>query len=295
MLFVLTHQGIHLQVPKFYSGDHCEIVGICARDPCLNQGECLQESPSQHTCKCPKGYRGNLCEEQINYCLQEPCHNGATCIPRLAGFECLCIAGFTGTTCETDIDDCAAESMGLSAIVGHWMEGPQCLEDINECADPASNCLHGQCANLPGDYQCKCHNGFIGKKCNMVNPCIPNVHNRTLHNCAHGRCVNPVVIRQYSGREVTQHDCECHKGYAGPMCTVLVQPSRSIALGFILGPITVVLIVLCVFGTMLFLFVARKKRANQGTYSPSTQEMTGAARVQVRDSKKFREGYQGNY
>lgn len=30
---------------------------------------------------------------------------------------------------------------------------------------------------------------------------------------------------------------------------------------------------------MLFLFVARKKRATQGTYSPSTQEMAGTVRA----------------
>lgn len=66
----------------------------------------------------------------------------------------------------------------------------------------------------------------------------------------------------------------------------------------------VLLVVFCVFGklfkniinfikvlgVMLFLLVARKKRANQGTYSPSTQEMTGT-KVHIGKDKIHRTGF----
>lgn len=56
----------------------------------------------------------------------------------------------------------------------------------------------------------------------MVNPCLPDSQNRTLHNCAHGQCVRPTVVLQYSGREVSQHECNCDIGYSGPECAILV-------------------------------------------------------------------------
>ncbi|KAI1724244.1 EGF-like domain-containing protein [Ditylenchus destructor] len=291
-----TPGGFICQCPKFYMGDRCEVAGICAREPCQNDGECIQLSATEHTCKCAKGFTGELCEEQINYCLQEPCRNGATCHPLIGSFECSCIAGFTGKACETDIDDCASHFCSnngtcIDRVNGFECDcsetgykGPQCLDDIDECLEP-TNCVHGSCTNTPGNWHCNCMTGYIGKRCHMVDPCVPNSQNKTLHNCAHGKCVRPVVIKQLSGREVTQHDCECDKGYAGPSCTVLVQASKSVALGYIIGPVAVVLLVLCIVGVMLFFIVASKKRANQGTYSPSTQEMTGAT-VAVNKSRK---------
>uniref|UniRef100_A0A914C8E0 EGF-like domain-containing protein n=1 Tax=Acrobeloides nanus TaxID=290746 RepID=A0A914C8E0_9BILA len=115
----------------------------------------------------------------------------------------------------------------------------------------------------------------------MVNPCLPDLQNRTLHTCVHGRCVNPIVIKQQSGREVTTHECDCFEGFEGPQCSHVIEKHHALALGYILGPVAAILLVLCLLGCMLFLFVARNKRANQGTYSPSTQEMTGAARNQM--------------
>lgn len=66
--------------------------------------------------------------------------------------------------------------------------------------------------------------GFIGERCNMINPCIVDTRtNRSLHSCTHGNCVNPKVIRQNNGREIAQHDCDCFTGYMGPQCSFLVN------------------------------------------------------------------------
>ncbi|KAH7727975.1 CRE-CRB-1 protein [Aphelenchoides avenae] len=271
--------------PNFYFGDLCEIEGTCAKEPCFH-GECVQHSTKEHSCRCERGYRGDNCEEQIDYCLKDPCKNGATCQKLVGGFQCACIAGFTGEFCETDINECVpgACSNGGKCVdrvngfecncKGTGYKGPQCLDDVNECEDGPTNCVHGTCSNLPGTYLCACDEGFIGTRCNMVNPCLPDAQNRTLHNCVHGRCVRPAVIRQ-SSREVTQHECDCFEGYGGPHCSHLVQGEHHIALGYVLGPTVALIIVCSLIGCMLFFFVARSKRANQGTYSPSTQEMTG--------------------
>lgn len=43
----------------------------------------------------------------------------------------------------------------------HWL--PSCLcdpADVDECADPQSRCLGGECKNTAGSYQCLCPQGF---------------------------------------------------------------------------------------------------------------------------------------
>ena len=37
----------------------------------------------------------------INECLPNPCHNGATCVDLIGNYRCNCKAGYTGGNCET--------------------------------------------------------------------------------------------------------------------------------------------------------------------------------------------------
>ena len=291
---VNTAGGFRCDCAPFYLGSRCETTGVCATEPCLH-GTCIQHSAKEHTCNCDKGFEGSRCEEQIDYCRDEPCLNGATCQKLIGGFKCQCIAGFEGETCETDVDDCVTGACtnggkcldrvnGFEcACNGTGFKGAQCTEDINECSPQliSSHCVNGLCNNVPGGYKCQCEDGFIGPKCNMVNPCLPDAINRTLHNCVHGKCSNPIVVQLTSGREVAQHECDCFEGYTGPQCTHQMEKQYSIPIGYIAGPLIAVLIILCLLGCMLFFFVARSKRANQGHYSPSTQENTGGSRMQV--------------
>uniref|UniRef100_A0AC34R210 Uncharacterized protein n=1 Tax=Panagrolaimus sp. JU765 TaxID=591449 RepID=A0AC34R210_9BILA len=252
-----TAGGFKCECAEFHLGNTCEVVGVCATHPCVH-GTCFQHSATEFKCECEKGFQGKNCEEQIDYCKDEPCKNGATCQKLIGGFNCLCIAGFTGETCLTDIDDCVP---GACANGGRCIDrvngfecncnstgyvGAQCTEDVDECSlQLISNyCINGLCQNSPGKYNCQCEEGFIGPKCNMINPCLPDILNRTLHNCVHGICRDPVVVTLPSGREVAQHSCECFTGFTGPQCTHEIQKHYAIAFGYILGPVAAILIVL---------------------------------------------------
>lgn len=55
-------------------------------------------------CECVNGYRGRLCEVDIDDCDPNLCLNGATCLDGVATFTCRCPPGFNGTRCETGIE-----------------------------------------------------------------------------------------------------------------------------------------------------------------------------------------------
>lgn len=60
--------------------------------------------------------------------------------------------------------------------------------------------------------------GYIGSKCNMKNPCLLDVENRTHHNCIHGVCINPTVISNPGGEDNIHYECRCDEGYSGLYC-----------------------------------------------------------------------------
>lgn len=276
------------QCKRGYSGNFCEKeIDFCSDEPCKNGATCHNMIGS-FECFCIAGYTGVYCETDIDECtLAGPfaCSNNGTCIDKINAYECNCNnTGFTGSQCLNDIDECSViadkilfdkhSEANISEIILTQNLSQTTLKTKKQII--LLNCVHGFCTNLPGSYSCDCDEGFIGKRCNIVNPCTVNLHtNRSLHSCAHGHCVNPQIIQQENGKELAQHDCDCFDGYTGLQCSFLVETPKTLSIGFIIGPILILLIVLCVFGTMLFFFVAKKKRATQGTYSPSTQEMAG--------------------
>lgn len=84
------------------------------------------------------GYQSATCEQKVNLCTSNPCHNNGTCHPGPIGFGCSCPAGFTGPTCAQLVNFCA----------------------LNPCA-------HGVCRSVGNNYRCLCVPGE--QQCQYVN------------------------------------------------------------------------------------------------------------------------------
>lgn len=81
----------------------------------------------------PPGFTGELCEENINDCVPEPCHHGL-CKDGIAMFSCECYPGYTGSICNIQVQECHS--------------------------NPCQN--RGRCIDLVNAYQCHCPPGTAG-------------------------------------------------------------------------------------------------------------------------------------
>ncbi|XP_053221313.1 lactadherin isoform X1 [Podarcis raffonei] len=79
--------------------------GACHPNPCQNGGEC-QVVPNrgdvftEYLCKCPSGYEGKHCENNMNECSSQPCKNGGTCLDLSGDYACKCMPPYLGKSCQ---------------------------------------------------------------------------------------------------------------------------------------------------------------------------------------------------
>nr|XP_006218248.1 growth arrest-specific protein 6 isoform X2 [Vicugna pacos] len=111
----------------------------------------------------------------------------------MGNFYCQCRAGWRGRLCNTDVDECGQQNGGCSQICSNkpgsfhcacyggytLSQDRQTCHDVDECADTGA-CGEARCRNLPGSYSCLCDEGFAfssqEKACQDVD------------ECAEGRC-----------------------------------------------------------------------------------------------------------
>ncbi|XP_047205867.1 cubilin [Girardinichthys multiradiatus] len=105
--------------PQGYTGNGYGPTGctqtsnICqTNNPCVN-GQCTSTtSASGYLCNCNPGWQGLHCDQNINECSSNPCHNGGTCTDGINGFTCTCTSQWTGPFCQTPQQECGGQLNG---------------------------------------------------------------------------------------------------------------------------------------------------------------------------------------
>lgn len=272
--------------PPYYEGDSCEksIIRDCTDVLCLH-GTCVNidlNETVKFKCVCHDGYEGEFCDKPIDFCGSHPCRNGGTCQmvvkPDSATYTCFCPSGFTGDHCEKNVNECDNDPCDRGMCVdeiGHFRcdcypgyKGKLCSDPIRHCTDAPNVCYNGTCEDAPGGYKCKCFPQFLGTHCSVYDECHPSKCNQ-----------QGVCEPMYDENELLFiHTCSCNDGFTGHDCT------KELARGgddtnlilIILIPVMSLFILCLLIGSIVFLRIAKKKRATRGTYSPSRQEMFGS-------------------
>ncbi|XP_062856754.1 milk fat globule EGF and factor V/VIII domain containing b [Trichomycterus rosablanca] len=91
--------------PDGFTGDTCDEkeTGPCHPNPCKNDGICQARRGdvfSGYDCKCPKGFDGVHCQNNVNDCAIHPCQNGGSCIDLDGDFHCKCRSPYVGIHCQ---------------------------------------------------------------------------------------------------------------------------------------------------------------------------------------------------
>ncbi|XP_072285600.1 protein crumbs homolog 1-like isoform X2 [Pyxicephalus adspersus] len=250
----------------------CRGADVCFKDPCLHGGKC-QDDFNLFSCACAEGWEGPRCEVNIDDCKPQPCVHGL-CIDLEANYQCECVPGYTGKNCETNVDDCQHHQC---------LNGGTCLDGLNTytCQCPASyigdycqwpyppekcginvTCLNGgKCKSGIWGANCTCIPGFKGKRCEI-----------NIDDCESNPCLNGGSCQD----SVNNFKCICNASFSGVRCEkprVVRKAQASSLVGSAIG--TGMLFIL-LFVIAVVMITMRKKRATQGTYSPSRQEKEGA-------------------
>lgn len=72
----------------------------CSEILCQNGALCKRGK-----CKCLRHFRGEYCDEKVNYCEKNPCKHHAVCIPRVGDVTCDCSERLAGKYCELNVEN----------------------------------------------------------------------------------------------------------------------------------------------------------------------------------------------
>lgn len=92
-----------------YNGAMCQKNIYISQDVAVLEGlAVIFVSPQKEVfnCTCPAGFRGTLCEDDVDECRMNPCENRGTCVNTVGSFYCHCQSGFSGSVCSLDADEC---------------------------------------------------------------------------------------------------------------------------------------------------------------------------------------------
>ena len=106
-----------------------------------------------------KGYTGTHCQTDTDECSSNPCQNGGICQDLINSYRCSCPIGFEGMSA-------VCLQFSVSCLFTFISLGPLCQNIVkDDCGILNNPCVHGRCRGGPNSYQCDCHPGYGGYRC----------------------------------------------------------------------------------------------------------------------------------
>ncbi|XP_065578254.1 prolow-density lipoprotein receptor-related protein 1-like isoform X3 [Artemia franciscana] len=187
--------AVECKCPPGYKGEICE-QSEC--DMYCEQGNCTMSLIGVPQCDCPPGFSGRKCETDMCF---DFCQNGGTCQRAPNKLTCSCQARFTGSRCETDV--CTIEDYNSELCYKKTTEPTVSQPDCS-----SNNCKNnGTCLFINEKPICRCREEWGGPLCEKffgaTNPCK-------------GYCYHEGVCQVSDDRDTP--DCECPRGWTGDRC-----------------------------------------------------------------------------
>lgn len=193
-------------------------------DPCdytdCGRGTCIVER-HEATCSCPPGYVlvNGKCQD-IDECLDRPCHSTAQCTNQPGTFLCSCPDGLVGdpvTTGCRNPEECLVDS--------DCPDSATCFNSkcSNPCDAPSACGVNAQCTVNSHRAFCKCPSNTRGNptiECKLIE-CSDNNDCPHTKSCLDAKCVNPCSLQNACGHNsdcvVENHIgiCSCQPGTTG--------------------------------------------------------------------------------
>uniref|UniRef100_A0AC35UH70 EGF-like domain-containing protein n=1 Tax=Rhabditophanes sp. KR3021 TaxID=114890 RepID=A0AC35UH70_9BILA len=179
-----------------YTCEQNEKMESCVTKPCLNNGQCIEES---NTCICGNSFSGSRCENTVECKVDgKDCLNDGICKVSEAGSFCSCSSEYIGRFCETEKPNSAATPRPSS---------PEELCHEDYCKN------NGTCIPLRGaSPMCQCSDSFSGQLCEIDNLSLIS----GAANCTDNLCQLCRTKRAINGKETAY--CGCSKSFYGGGC-----------------------------------------------------------------------------
>jgi hypothetical protein len=194
----------------------CALDGFCCTDwdglcaICANTGvgydglDCSAAVDSCETafdgvfdCTCDLGWQGDVCDEDIDECLDNPCINGA-CTNEPGSFACECEAGWEGEFCGDNINECLEpDTCGGNSTC----DDLEAQSEYSHCATE-EGCDVPACRYAVGAFDSFCMDDWDGL-------CAA---------CAVGGADCASIGTECSGDAKPGFQCTCDKGWEGDQC-----------------------------------------------------------------------------